>query len=189
MPNAQAHSTNDLFSGVDGPIPCQGPAALQELQSRYLLGGALCVRIIPEIGPDKGVHILSFTPRKVFEKKVREFHRDLHRVCILGSKKDPRIVRIWGPTALKEDVGADVRRGLLDHTLQDGKFYTAIAELGALRLLCGDSVLKESNSGVASIGLVADPDESLSWRKRGMLDPRFLKKYGHPSLFQRVPLN
>jgi hypothetical protein len=78
--------------------------------------------------------------------------------------------------AIQADLAANVANLLTKHPGARGDVFAEhIALLMALRILDGTQALKRS--GLATLEIDFDPDESLPWHQRGLLDPELMQHF------------
>jgi len=122
--------------------------------------GYVAVAIVPSIGSNKGNTIISTMLRTAFQEIVQK--------ATTGEMK--RVLPM---------LRASVRAALLDPSHDNQRLLDDIVILGAFWLRHGNRILKDM--GIGEVGMSVDPDDSVPWQQRGMLEQDFLKKFAAAS--------
>jgi ribosomal protein S28E/S33 len=177
MPLSSNTNRAERITANDNQLRTMRNLEADAMFKEYWLDGYVGVQIVPAVGPDKGIPIVSFTPRKALEDWIR-------RASSVRIVSEPTGTGEAGLVSIQTIDGREacrvIKRALLNPALQNQDFLDDIVILGALWLAKGKSALE--GSGVAEIGLLISHDESLPWHQRGMLDPDFAAEFITPKL-------
>jgi hypothetical protein len=127
--------------------------------------GMVAVTGIPSGGPNAGISVMSVTPRQNLMVGLTDL-----RSCGQGKSRSIR-------DSVARAIAAALSRPLsaLDTRGHDNLMDDLVIMMAAF-LLEGPRALE--GSGLMHVGLAIDPDESLPWERRGMLDPAVLADLG-----------
>ncbi len=133
----------------------------------YLRDNSVLVHCIPAIGPHSGIPIVAVSRRSEVMEIIKS-------IMPLKNAKRRRMLK-----SVQRAI-AEVLMNPNNPTTDPG-FLDDVAILLAFRLaLRNDDVLQQT--GLSSLMLWVDPDDTLEWSDRGMLDPELLESLGISSV-------